>query len=73
MTIVACWHNLKWQRVIGEVISLRGLKSLVPGNWINDEIINILIKRYLGEMDKEGKIHIMDTQFYAIISWDDRR
>ena len=53
MTIAACWKSLKWERVIGEAISLRGLKSIIPGMWVNDEMINVLIKRYQDEAESD--------------------
>ena len=64
---------MKWQRVVGESISLRGLKSLIPGNWIKDEIVNCSIKRHLDETQAPENIKIMDTHFYSLIAWDDKR
>lgn len=56
------WHKAKekitiykngfsetYPRVTGESISLWGMKSLIPGLWINDEMMNCTLKRCLDE------------------------
>ena len=72
MTIGTQWRDQNWNRVIGEAISLRGLKTLIPGMWVSDEIINISIKRFMDEAQSDEYIHVMDTQFYNLISWNDK-
>ena len=57
---------------MGESLSYNGLKILIPGQWINDGIINCTIKRFLDEAETPDCIKIVDTLFFNLIPWDQK-
>ena len=37
MRLIIDWNNKMWENIFGLTFSYRGLKSLIPGAWGNDE------------------------------------
>ena len=71
--IIIDWENESHSNIVGCNFSYRGLKSLIPGTWLNDEILHIMINRIKDETGNNPSILTMDTQFAAKLTWDSQR
>ena len=61
LRIIVEWENQMWENIVGLNFSYRGLKSLIPGAWINDEIMHIIINRTKDETGNSPHILTLDT------------
>ena len=64
--------DLTWERVVGETTSLHSIRTLIPGGWLNDEIMNIFMYKAWDENRMFGDFWVFDALFIAKLRWSEQ-